>query len=150
MTTRKFGNSAALILKSKSILLVLISLTTLTMITAGLFHLVLADPLHCDIQGWPSCYNVGYPDGLADLGTNCPGGHSDNFCAGWEAAASSGGHIQNSNNNTAYMLGFNAGKNKGWNESSGYSVWACSQENGSNLVSNASIPVGKYLIQRPG
>ncbi|MGA9149949.1 MAG: hypothetical protein WBZ36_05175 [Candidatus Nitrosopolaris sp.] len=94
MTASKFRNSA--ILESKSILVVLISLTALTMITAGSLHLVLADALHCDIQGWPSCYSIGYQDGLADLGTNCTSGHSDNFCAGWEAAASSGVHLQNS------------------------------------------------------
>lgn len=89
-TASKFGNSTTLILKSKFILPALISLTTLIMITAGSFHLVLADPLHCDIQGWPSCYSVGYQHGLTNPETNCPSGHSDNFSAGWEAGASCG------------------------------------------------------------
>ncbi len=90
------------------------------MITAGSFHLVLTDPLHCDIQGWPSCYSVGCQHGLANLVTNCHSGHRDNFYAGWEAGASSGGHIQNSNN-TTYMHGFHAGKNEGLN-GAGYYV----------------------------
>jgi hypothetical protein len=47
----------------------------------------LADPLHCDISGWPSCYRIGYQDGQANPGTSCPSGHSDNFCAGWAAGA---------------------------------------------------------------
>jgi hypothetical protein len=111
MTASKFGNSATLILMSRSILLVLIVLITLTMITP---HLVLADPLPCDIQGWSSCYNVGYQAGLANPGTNCPSSHSDNFCAGWEFGASSGGHIQNSNI-TAYILGSNAVKQQSTN-----------------------------------
>jgi hypothetical protein len=82
---------------TKYVLLALISFATLTIITAWSFHLVLADPLHCDMQGWPSCYSVGYQHGLANPGTNCPSGHSDNFCAGWEAGASRG-HMPNSNN----------------------------------------------------
>ncbi|MGB6532214.1 MAG: hypothetical protein WBF33_29265 [Candidatus Nitrosopolaris sp.] len=70
------------------------------MITAGSFRLAFADPLHCDMQGWPSCYDLGYQHGFANPETNCPSGHSDNFCVGWEAGASNGGHIQNSNNYT--------------------------------------------------
>ena len=72
---------------SKAFLLVVISLVTIMMITAGSFHLVLADPLLCDIEGWPSCYSVGYSHGLANPGTSCPSGHSDNYCAGWDAGA---------------------------------------------------------------
>jgi hypothetical protein len=52
-----------ILIKSKAILLAVISLTTIMMITSGSFHFVLADPLHCDIQGWPSCYGVGYSAG---------------------------------------------------------------------------------------
>jgi hypothetical protein len=55
---------------SKGFLLVVISLVTVMMVTAWSFHLVLADPLHCDIEGWPSCYSVGYSNGLANPGTN--------------------------------------------------------------------------------
>lgn len=47
------------------------------MITAGSLHLVLADPPRCNIQGWPSCYNVGYQHGLANPGTNSPSGKPD-------------------------------------------------------------------------
>ncbi|MFY9871616.1 MAG: hypothetical protein WAK17_18020 [Candidatus Nitrosopolaris sp.] len=72
---------------SKGFLLVVISLVTVMMVTAGSFHLVLADPLHCDIEGWPSCYSVGYSNGLANPGTSCPSGHSDNYCTGWDAGA---------------------------------------------------------------
>ena len=60
------------------------------MITAGSFHIALADPIHCDQAGYPSCYSVGYNDGQANPGTNCPSGHSDNFCAGWQAGSLSG------------------------------------------------------------
>lgn len=42
---------------------------------------------------------MGYKDGQANPGMNCPSGHSDNFCARWEAGASRGG----------YMLGNSAG-----------------------------------------
>jgi hypothetical protein len=43
-----------------------------------------ADPQHCDRQGWPSCYNVGFENGKANPGTSCPSGHSKNYCRGWE------------------------------------------------------------------
>ncbi|MGC1928779.1 MAG: hypothetical protein WA667_07365 [Candidatus Nitrosopolaris sp.] len=59
------------------------------MITAGTFHLVLADPLYCDQAWYPSCYSVGYTDGQANPGMSCPSGHSDKFCIGWEAGAQS-------------------------------------------------------------
>jgi hypothetical protein len=53
-----------------------------------------ADPIHCDQAGWPSCYKVGYDDGLGMSGP-CPSGHSTAFCAGWYVAThnlgSSGG-----------------------------------------------------------
>jgi hypothetical protein len=86
------------------------------MITAGSLHPVFADPLHCDIQGWSSCYSIGYQDGIANPGTSCPSGHSDNFCAGWEAGASSGVHLQNSiplayaTHGKHYLDGFNIGR----------------------------------------
>ena len=80
-------NKPIFIVRSKTIPLVFISLVILMMITSGSFHFVLADPLHCDIEGWASCYSVGYSHGLANPGTNCPSGHSDNYCSGWDAAA---------------------------------------------------------------
>ena len=40
-----------------------------------------ADPAHCDLSGWPSCYKVGYDDGLGMSGS-CPSGHSSEFCRG--------------------------------------------------------------------
>jgi hypothetical protein len=87
MTTAIFGKPY---LKSKPVVLPLISLTTMLMITAGSFHIALADPIHCDQPGYPSCYSVGYNDGQANPGTNCPNDHSDNFCAGWQAGSLSG------------------------------------------------------------
>jgi hypothetical protein len=66
------------IVRSKIIRLVFISSVTFMMITSGSFHLVLADLLHCDIEGWPSCYSVDYSHGLVNPGTSCPSGHSSN------------------------------------------------------------------------
>jgi hypothetical protein len=53
-----------------------------------------ADPVHCDQPGWPSCYKVGYDDGLGMSGP-CPSGHSSEFCRGWDDATSG------SNNNAS-------------------------------------------------
>jgi hypothetical protein len=74
-----------LITKSKAILLALISLTSLTMITAGTLHNVIADPTNCFGQ---ECYILGYQNGQANHGISCPSGQSFNFCAGWYAGAS--------------------------------------------------------------
>jgi hypothetical protein len=38
-------------------------------------HLVLADPLHCDVEGLPSYYNTEYQHGLANPVTSCASGH---------------------------------------------------------------------------
>lgn len=78
--------------KSKASLIALVSIATLAMISAGTIHNVLADPAHCFGQ---ECYDLGYQHGLANPGAPCPGGHSDNFCAGWNvgASSSSGGSI---------------------------------------------------------
>ena len=43
---------------------------------------------HCGQPGWPSCYKVGYDDGLVGSGP-CPSGHSAAFCAGWYVATHS-------------------------------------------------------------
>ena len=48
------------------------------------------DDTHCDQKGYPSCYNVGYPDGQNAPGTSCPSGHSEAYCNGYEAASLSG------------------------------------------------------------
>lgn len=54
-------------------------------------------PRHCDIGGWPSCYQTGYNAGFSDSNAgigngNCYGKYSDNFCSGysngWQAAHS--------------------------------------------------------------
>lgn len=74
--------------KSKEIVIMLVSYSTIMMITAGLAHIVSADPHHCDQPGWPSCYSLGYQNGLANPGTMCPTGHSDNFCTGWNVSTS--------------------------------------------------------------
>jgi hypothetical protein len=59
-----------------------------------------SDPIHCGIQGWPSCYSVGYSagwyhaqgdwntlqDGLYSYGNSaCPHGHSVLYCNGYHA-----------------------------------------------------------------
>jgi hypothetical protein len=46
-----------------------------------------ADPQHCDRPGWPDCFDVG--KAAAIPGTECPSGHSKNYCRGWEAASGS-------------------------------------------------------------
>jgi hypothetical protein len=48
------------------------------------------DQTHCDKKGYPSCYNLGYSDGQNAPGTNCPSGHSEAYCNGYEAASLSG------------------------------------------------------------
>ncbi|HYT41226.1 MAG TPA: hypothetical protein VEP90_02665, partial [Methylomirabilota bacterium] len=35
-----------------------------------------SDAIHCDQVAWPSCYSVGYQDGVANLGISCPSGHT--------------------------------------------------------------------------
>ena len=42
---------------------------------------------HCDQAGYPSCYGVGYSDGLNAPGTKCPSGHSRAYCNGYTAAS---------------------------------------------------------------
>ena len=52
-----------------------------------------ADSNHCDRDGWPACYDLGYHKGSVDASfdynnnrdydSSCPSGHSDNFCAGY-------------------------------------------------------------------
>jgi hypothetical protein len=49
------------------------------------------DPTHCDQAGYPSCYSVGYSDGLNAPGTSCPSGHSRAYCDGYKAGSISGG-----------------------------------------------------------
>ena len=76
-----------LLLKCKTALIIAAILPTIIIVN-NIPH-VLADPAHCDQSGWPSCYDVGYGDGQANPGTSCPSGHSDNFCGGWAAGATS-------------------------------------------------------------
>src|SRR2546428_9456061 len=48
---------------------------------------------HCDRDGWPACYDLGYHKGSIDASfdynnnrgydSSCPSGHSENFCAGY-------------------------------------------------------------------
>ena len=61
---------------------------------------VYADPAHCDQQGWPSCYSVGYTDGQKNSGTSCPSGHSTEFCRGWDDASRVSIRTQTSTNNS--------------------------------------------------
>ncbi|HET7147732.1 MAG TPA: hypothetical protein VFI73_04465, partial [Candidatus Nitrosopolaris sp.] len=48
------------------------------------------DPTHCDQAGYPSCYSVGYSDGMNAPGTSCPSGHSRAYCDGYNAGSKSG------------------------------------------------------------
>jgi hypothetical protein len=32
------------------------------------------------------CWNIGYQDGLANIGTSCPSGMNGSFCGGWNTA----------------------------------------------------------------
>jgi hypothetical protein len=56
---------------------------------------------HCDAQGYPSCYSVGYADGKNHPGTSCPSGHSQNYCNGYRDGA---GISASSNNTTGLSL----------------------------------------------
>jgi len=52
----------------KELVLVIIGLTvTMIMGINNIYGKAFADPVHCDLSGWPSCYKVGYDDGLAKL-----------------------------------------------------------------------------------
>src|SRR5215469_1485244 len=42
---------------------------------------------HCDQRGSPSCYSLGFQDGKSNAGTNCPSGHSANYCSGWKVGS---------------------------------------------------------------
>jgi hypothetical protein len=42
---------------------------------------------HCDQRGLPSCYRLGFQDGKNSPGTNCPPGHSANYCSGWKVGS---------------------------------------------------------------
>src|SRR5262249_21341832 len=73
----------------------LISLVVLLIgaICLGGTGIALADPVHCDRDGYPSCYSVGYNDGWKQgiwykssqqyYDPSCPSGHSENFCTGY-------------------------------------------------------------------
>jgi tetratricopeptide (TPR) repeat protein len=70
-----------------------------------------ADPAHCDRPGWPSCYKVGYEDGLGRSGT-CLTGHSSNFCRGWndanvESLTNKGITLDNLGNYSGAMIYYN-------------------------------------------
>jgi hypothetical protein len=82
-------------MKKEYRMLVIIALTvTMMMGISNMYGKAFADPAHCDIPGWPSCYKVGYDDGLGMSGS-CPSGHSSEFCRGWDDATSG------SNNNAS-------------------------------------------------
>jgi hypothetical protein len=42
---------------------------------------------HCDQRGSLSCYSLGFQDGKSSAGTNCPSGHSTNYCSGWKVGS---------------------------------------------------------------
>jgi hypothetical protein len=58
------------------------------MAISNMYGNALADPTHCDQPGRPSCYKVGYDDGLG-RSDPCPTGHSAAFCTGWYVATHS-------------------------------------------------------------
>jgi len=45
-----------------------------------------ADPAHCDRTGYPSCYDLGQAAGHSAGSSDCPSGHSHNYCVGREDA----------------------------------------------------------------
>ena len=100
-----------LLFKCKTALIIAAILPTIIIVN-NIPH-VLADPAHCDQSGWPLCYDVGYSDGQQNPGTSCPSGHSDNFCGGWAAGATSSSASSSSistSHTAAYWAGFNQGK----------------------------------------
>jgi hypothetical protein len=42
---------------------------------------------HCDQRGSPSCFSLGFQDGKSSAGSNCPSGHSANYCSGWKVGS---------------------------------------------------------------
>jgi hypothetical protein len=80
----------------------------------------LLNTAHCDQQGYPSCYNIGYQAGKNAPGNGCPSGHSQNYCAGWNAGAGnpnpfpqpgSTAHCDQQGYPSCYSIGYQAGKN---------------------------------------
>ena len=67
------------------------------------------DPTHCDQAGYPSCYSVGYSDGLNAPGTSCPSGHSRAYCDGYKAGSISGGSSSDARKKVS--IGQNSGVN---------------------------------------
>ncbi|MDQ6667962.1 MAG: Ig-like domain-containing protein, partial [Thermoproteota archaeon] len=68
-----------------------------------------ADVAHCGQVGWPSCYSVGFQDGKAHPGTPCPGGHSADFCSGWNAGAGNTSHCGRAGYPSCYSVGYDDG-----------------------------------------
>ena len=80
-------------------------LITLDVLVPLLFLVVpkaYAESKHCDRDGWPACYNLGYHKGSVDASfdyrsdrgydPSCPSGPSDNFCAGYSDGYSNWWH----------------------------------------------------------
>src|SRR5438093_6048891 len=90
MSTKQHGLFFKLT-QRKALLALLVALAGA--ICLGGTGIVLADPLHCDRGGYPSCNSVGYANGWRqgvsdrnnqlDHNSSCPSGHSENFCAGY-------------------------------------------------------------------
>jgi hypothetical protein len=78
--------------------LVILSLALIT--TLGTGQISRADPLHYDRTVYPSSYSVGFSDGQANPGASCPGGHSKEFCSGWDAGPADGSNSSNNNPTT--------------------------------------------------
>jgi hypothetical protein len=51
-----------------------------SIMTISTHGIAFADPKHCDRPGWPDCFDVG--KAAAIPGTECPSGHSANYCSG--------------------------------------------------------------------
>ena len=51
-------------------------------------NLATQDPTHCDIEGWPKCYDIGFVRGWDNAGTEPPSGHSEDYSRGYRDGAS--------------------------------------------------------------
>jgi hypothetical protein len=65
----------------------IISLVATILISINYYDTVFAFPPHCDKEGFPSCYSIGFDAGKENPGASCPSGHSKNFCNGWNDGA---------------------------------------------------------------
>jgi hypothetical protein len=85
------------------VVLLLLPLATVGVAANILTQPSLADPMHCDRGGYPSCYSIGYQNGQNDAqsGNGYAGcnGHSSEWCRGYNAGYYNSNSISSRNNN---------------------------------------------------